>query len=142
MAQSFTSIRHFNHKVALCSMKDVVDEGGTMRLTREKVLLTWAKIEVRRGSFIGEGGFSIMQPLDRRTHIITLRYRVDLEITSAAWVYEPRLKSAPIWYKVLEILNDDGEHILVYCRLVEKSDAASPPVAGMQGQDMPQGVKL
>lgn len=142
MPGPFVSIKNYDHKVALCSMNDVVDEGGTMRLTRKEVLLTWAKIEVRRGSFIGAAGFSIMQPLDRRTHIITLRHRVDLEITSAAWVYEARLKSAPRWYKVLEILNDDGKDILVYCRLVEESDKAETPVAGMQGQSMPDSVKL
>lgn len=113
-----------------------------MRLAREEIMLTWAQIEVRRGSFIGVSGYSIDQDLEKRTHLITIRYRTDLEITSAAWIYEKRLKSAPRWYKVIEILNDDSEFVDIWCRLVEQSDHATPPVATLAGQDMPQGVKL
>ena len=142
MPQLHTATRHLTHRVALCTMNDVVDEGGTMRLAREIVTLTWAQIEARRGSFIAVSGYTIDDPLEKRTHLITVRYRTDLEITSAAWIFEKRLKSAPRWYKVIEILNDHSEFVSIWCRLVEQSDTVTSPVAKMTGADMPQGVKL
>jgi hypothetical protein len=123
-------------------MHDVVDEGGTMRLIREIVSLTWAQIEVRRGTFIGLSGYAIDDSLEKKTHLITVRYRTDLEFTSAAWIYEKRLKSAPRWYKVIEILNDHSEFVSIWCRLAEQSDNTTAPVASMTGHQMPQGVKL
>jgi len=123
-------------------MNDVVDENGTMRLAREIVTLTWAQVEARRGAFVAVSGYTIDDPLEKKTHLITLRYRTDLEITSAAWIYEARLKSAPRWYKVIEILNDNSEFVSIWCRLVEQSDTVTPPVAKIAGAAMPQGVKL
>ena len=142
MPQLHTSTKHLTHKVALCTMNDIVDEGGTMRLLREQVMLTWAQIEVRRGTYIGASGYTIDDALDKRTHLITVRYRTDLEFTSAAWIYEQRLKSAPRWYKVVETLNDNSEFVSIWCRLSEQSDHTTPPVARLQGDNMPQGVKL
>lgn len=143
MPQLHTATRHLAHKVALCTMNDVVDEGGTMRLKREEVLLTWAQIEAKRGAYISVAGYTIDDALDKRTHLITVRYRVDLEITSAAWIFEKRLKSAPRWYKVIEILNDHSEFVSIWCRLAEQSDTVTPPVANdMRGRAVPDGVKL
>lgn len=123
-------------------MNDIVDEGGTMRLAREVVSLTWAQIEARRGAFIGVSGYNIDPLEEKRTHLITVRYRTDLEFTSAAWIYEKRLKSAPRWYKVIEILNDHSEFVSIWCHLAEQADTATPPVAPMSGRKMPSGVEL
>jgi head-tail adaptor len=142
MPQLHTQTKNLTHKVALCTMNDIVDEGGTMRLAREIVTLTWAQIEARRGIFIGASGYTIDDALEKRTHLITVRYRTDLEITSAAWIYEARLKSAPRWYKVIEILNDNSEFVSIWCRLAEQSDTATPPVAKLSGRMMPDGVEI
>ena len=91
------------YRVALCTMNDVVLEGDAMTLSREVVTFTWASIthQWNQPSFIGKEGYAVKELRDRPTHLITVRYGLQLDYTSAAWVYEQRLKSPPRWYKVV-----------------------------------------
>ena len=66
-----------------------------------------------------------MEEADRVTHIITIRGATEVDITSAAWVYEEFRKSPPRWYKVVGF-SDVDRWIRMTCRLVERSDDAQP----------------
>lgn len=142
------NIREFKHRVALCSMKDVVEEGGIMTLTRQDVYHCWAKITVYLKSLFSKEGYSIKQNENDRTHHIFIRNRRDIDITSAAWVYEERLQSPPRWFKVIGIFDqsEDGEYIAIDARLVEKSMDISPPVEAnkinLKPSPLPTGVEL
>lgn len=138
-------IARMRHRVMLCHMDDVVEQNGEMSLKREGIREVWANITDRRGSMISQQGYTIMEPEKQVSHFITTRYMYDLDIRSTAWIYEKRLKSPPRWFKVLEIT----DHRLVYLfavHIVERSDAATPPVASTPGIaepiPLPPGVKL
>lgn len=141
----YNSIASLKHRVAICTMDDVVVDASTLSLRRAEVLRTWANIEAKNGSMFAKDGVAIMESRERQTHIICVRYRYDMVISSAAWVYEERLKSEPRWYKVLSVV-DAGEFWKFKCRLVEKSDAAevpSPVTATDEFKmDLPRGVVL
>ena len=140
------------HRVVLCSMQDVVEKDGTMTLAREKVSERWAAIIQKKGSFFTREGRAVepgKDPRSQRTHIITIRFDASIEISGAAWIYERRLKSAPRWYKVLDVSDDAGQWYNFDARLVERNDTASPPVAqsdaglsALGAQPLPEGVKL
>jgi head-tail adaptor len=117
-----------NCRIAICTMHDVVSDKGVMTLTREPVATVWAKVYAlpHLPSFISSDGYAIMERQDRVTHWITLRYKTDLDFTSAAWLYETRRKSPPRWYKVLGFYDGDL-WIVLHCHLVEKSVNATEP---------------
>ena len=117
------------YRVALCTMNDVVLEGDAMTLSREVVTFTWASIthQWNQPSFIGKEGYAVKELRDRPTHLITVRYGLQLDYTSAAWVYEQRLKSPPRWYKVVGFAEQYHNWVMLHCHLVEKSDKATEP---------------
>jgi head-tail adaptor len=153
MATKKIRIAELKHHVALCSMKDVVTEGGEMVLIRSDVLKIWCKIESRSASFAspsmyGQAGYAILENRDRQTHVITMPMRRDFDISSAAWIYEQRLQSGARWYKVLGIreLNEDGQYMVLSARLIERGDDLTPPVAASATPEVikavDSGVKL
>lgn len=86
-----------------------------------------------------------MEPREQRTHYIIMRYRSDIEITTAAWLHEARLKSAPRWFKILNVMDENelGEYWKFEVRLMENSDEAIEPTAPNQGHlYVPEGIKL
>jgi head-tail adaptor len=123
-----TKISDLKFRVALCSSSDVVESGGIITLTRTAIAKVWAAIYAQPHipSFISREGYAIKETADRYTHKITVRYKVDLDITSAAWVYEERLKSPPRWYKVLGFYDNDN-WINLQTHLVERSVNATEP---------------
>ena len=129
-------ISDFRHRVSLCTMYDVVESGSTISLSRVPHAEMWAKIYAlpHLPSFISPMGFAIKEKGDRVTHWITIRYKADLDFTSAAWIYEPRIKSPPRWYKVLGFY-DSRLWITVHAHLVEKSVAVTPPRGLLVGKD-------
>lgn len=143
-------IADFSHRVAICSMQDVVDTAGTMSLRREDVYHAWANIAVSASSTFGKDGQVVKQSRDARTHRITVRMRRDLDITVAAWLYDKRLQSPSRWFKILsyEETGESGEYLTFDCRLVQRAaDAVEPaaPVASCEpsvAMPMPQGVVL
>lgn len=129
------------NRVALCSMKDVVEKDGYMTLARDAVARVWGRVDSQTTlpSFIGPAGYAVIESEARPTHIITIRGRTGVDITSAAWVYEEFLKSPPRWYKVLGFFEDEG-WLGLQCHLVEKSDMATPPRGELSPQ--PSRVRL
>lgn len=123
------SIASLNHRVAICTSTDVVISSGTITIAREDVYHAWAKIENKQSSSFSREGFSIQQPLNRQTHLITIRYRRDIDISAMAWLYEERLQSGARWFKVLGVKDQDSsaQFITLSCRLVERGDDLVPP---------------
>lgn len=142
------SIAALKHQVYLCTMNDVVTDGEGMRLSRTGVFRAWAAIEAKRGSMYAPTGVVIEESRATQSHLITIRYRYDFEISSAAWLYEEPLKSPPRWYKVLKVKEACSEWWTLSCRLVEKSDFLSKPIDGTEEKQseyfvgMPEGLKL
>lgn len=123
-----TKISDLRFRVALCTMSDVVESGGLMTLSRTAIARVWAAIYAQPHipSFMSPIGYAIKEKADRYTHRITLRYKIDLDFSSAAWVYEERLKSPPRWYKVLGFY-DNENWINLHTHLVERSNNATEP---------------
>lgn len=121
--------RDLKNSIALCTADDAVLD-GVMRLTRKDVVNTWAKIDAKQPSMFGKSGYTIMEDRSKQTHIITIRARYDIDITSAAWIYEARAQSGDRWYKVLGIKDDgsDSGWTVLSCRLVEKGGEVVAPV--------------
>lgn len=117
------------HRVMICTSQDVVVDGTTLVLARKGVRETWAMVAESREQLFARDGMAIREQRDAASHKITIRYNPDQPITSAAWVYEARLKSEPRWYKVLAIsdLGEQGRFSVLRCRLVEKSDGLLAP---------------
>jgi hypothetical protein len=88
-----TTIASLRHRIKLCSMKDVVERNGEMSLTRAEVLECWAGIEAYRNfpNFVGAAGYVILDPHVHKSHVITIRRQTNVDITSAAWIYEASL---------------------------------------------------
>lgn len=131
------SVGKMSHRVVLCTMQDVVNEAGEMRLTRQGVREVWASIEERRGSFFNREGEAIREAAEQRSHKICLRVCPDIEISGHAWVYEQRKSLASRWFKILDVSEERGTEVAgrdarfwcLHCRLVERSDEVSKPVA-------------
>lgn len=148
MARRLFAIRDFKHRVALCSMQDVITTDGVLELSREDVFHTWACIEARAGSQFSPVGFAIMESREAKTHEIFIRYRSDTEVTSKAWIYDERLKSSSRWFKILSVqdFNEDGQYWLFKCKLYERGDNVIPPTTPEPtigtAVPLPEGVKL
>jgi hypothetical protein len=135
-------LKELNHRVALCTMKDVVKSGANMELTRETVTWAWAAIKLSTNmmSFLSPYGYATLEHEYRETHKIIIRAGYGLEITSTAWVYEARLKTAPRWYKSLGFTDLEG-WLVMTCHLVERDDTAVPPKEGLRAEPT-TGVEL
>lgn len=125
-------IRDLKHRVALCSAKDVVTDTGSLVITREDVLETWAKIESRVESQFNKQGDNLDAKRTPRTHVITIRFRRDIDVTSTAWIYEARAQSGARWFKVLGIrdLNEDSDWLVINASLLEKGIVPPPADEG------------
>ena len=121
-------IHELTHRVALCTQHDVVVDSKTMMLHRSKVVWAWARIKSHYGlpSMIGLSGYTIMDPVTKASHAITVRAGLVDNVTSMAYVYEEFRKSAPRWYKVLGVSEPEGFLVLT-TRMIEISDLAIPP---------------
>ena len=141
VAKPKIKIADLAHRVALCTMHDVVDSNGTMTLARKDMAQLWAAIDpaLNLSSFIAPSGYAIVNPVTQATHRVMIRAQSGLEITTAAWVYEYRRKSSPRWYKILGFTESDS-WILLPTHLVERSMQASPPLGDLQ--PLPSRVSL
>lgn len=141
------TLKDLKHRVVVCSMYDEVADSEVL-LSREGVFQAWAKIEAKKASMFSKQGYAIQEDRETRTHKITIRHRSDLDISSAAWLYEERLKSPPRWFKVLGEMDPSecGLFMTFDCRLVERSEMAQPPVAIIDDEfaaaALPEGVEL
>jgi hypothetical protein len=134
-------IHEMNHRVALCTQKDVVIDSKTMELRRDSVVWAWARVKSHYGLpfTIGMSGYTIMDPATKATHAITVRNGLVDNVTAMAYVYEEFLKSAPRWYKVLGVSEPD-RFLVFTTRMIEISDLALSPLNPLAPQ--PQRVDL
>lgn len=123
-----TKLKEMKHRVAICTMKDVVVSADRMDLRREAVVWTWAKInhQSHLPSFMSEVGFAIKELATRATHLIRIRSNLGIDYTSAAWIYEEFIQSPPRWYKVLGFVDETKKITMLECHLVERNDDAKP----------------
>lgn len=130
MAAPRISSRDLKNRISLCKAEDVILSPTEIVITRTDVLQTWAKVEAKQGSMYAPTGYAIMEERNKQTHIITIRARYDIDITSAAWIYEERMQSGARWYKVLKIRDDgtDTGFTVLSCRLVERGENLVEPV--------------
>lgn len=141
-------IADFRHRVSICSMNDVVDNNGTMQLIRKDVYQCWAKIYGVRGYQQSKAGYTVKENLNYRTHVVAIRYRRDIDMTTAAWIYEERRQSPPRWFKIVNSVDgdDNSEFLEIEARLVENSPDAVSPVADvlktLGAIPLAKGVKL
>ena len=133
-----TKLRDLRHRVAICTMKDVVISSDQMELRREAVVWTWAKIEHQQHlpSFISDGGYAIKELATRATHRIRVRSGLGIDYTAAAWLYEEFLQSPPRWYKVLGFVDDTKTTVMLECHLVESSELAAPMESDLKPERM------
>lgn len=140
------TIAELTHWIVVCSMKDVVIKDGSMSLAREGILSCWSRFEERRASLQGPSGLSVPQERkDLRTHLITIRFRYDIDFRSSAWIFEKRMKSSPRWWKVLAV-QERTDRVDFDARLYDRSDDTALPVkqgtANSLAVSMPDSVKL
>jgi len=129
-------ISDFSHRIQICTQLDVVEDGSTISLSRVPAAKVWAKVYAlpHLPSFVSPYGYAIKETANRVTHWVTLRYKIDMDFSSAAWLYEERLKSPPRWYKVVGFYDSDL-WITLHCHLVEKSTKAIQPRTLLSGKD-------
>jgi hypothetical protein len=123
-----TTIAELKHRVAICTMKDVVVSADRMELRRETVVWTRARIDHQPHlpSFMSETGYAIKEFPTRATHRIRVRSSLRIDYTAAAWIYEEFFQSPPRWYKVLGFVDDNAKIVMLECHLVESRDEARP----------------
>lgn len=114
------------HKLLVCRADDVVIDGAEIRLEKSGIYAGWAAIKAKKPSTYVPQGVTVGEPVDKPTHVITMNFRSDVEITSAAWLYEARLKSPPRWFKILSLV-EGCDYFEFHCRLTERSDIAPVP---------------
>jgi SPP1 family predicted phage head-tail adaptor len=138
------SIAQFKHRVAICTMRDVVESDGQMSLSRKDVYHAWAAITPMTGTLYSRAGQAVDQSRETRTHKICIRFRRDVDFSQTAWLYEERLQSGARWFKMLAMheQNEAGEYLEMDCRLVSRGDDLSAPVVTSVAAPLPQGVKL
>lgn len=121
--------KKFKHRLSVCRQEDVVLENDLL-YRKHEIYTGWAMVERRRAQTFSPDGQSVLEEHNRRTHFIRMRYRPDVEITMAAWLYEHRMKSAPRWFKVLNVGDEyeDSRYFLFECRLMEQGDQTIKPI--------------
>lgn len=144
-----SDLRYF---LIVCSMKDVAIDGEIALIREETGIQGFASIEQTRSGFFSPKGQSIQQERNQRTHKIVMRYRSDINISSAAWLYEKRGLSSPRWFKVIKIAEfQDGNRShfqQLDCREVSRGDELTTPVAegtvdaAIAAKELPEGVKI
>jgi hypothetical protein len=123
---SAVKIRDLKHRIAICTMKDVVVSADRMELRREAIVWTRAKIDHQHHlpSFMSVEGYAVKEYANRATHRIRVRAGLNIDYTSAAWIYEEFFRSPPRWYKVLGFVDDSVDFVMLECHLVESSESA------------------
>lgn len=121
------SIAELKHKFTVCSQSDVVLVSGDLALSRTGLYEGWGSLEFSRGSFFAKNGAAVEESRNSPSATIRMRYRPDVLISSGAWIYEKRLKSAPRWFKILSVVEDDCNFFVFKVRLVERGDDVLEP---------------
>ena len=142
-ARQSVKVADLSSRVAVCSMKDVVEQNGQMELRRKEIATLWACVRPNTVSmsFISPYGYAALEAADRRTHTVIIRRKTYLDITSAAWVYEQKRITPPLWYKVLGYY-EEGCWLVLPVHLQEHSDQAQPPQSDLMLRPQQSKIQL
>lgn len=118
----------FVHKVFLCSARDEKIGEADVVLNRDVAYETYAAIKNFKFSQFGPGGMVILEPRNRETHEIFLRWRPDVQFTIYGWVMEQRRLTGKRWFKILGVkeIGEMQREVVLTVRLVEASEEAAP----------------
>ena len=121
--------KKFKHRLAVCRQEDVV-VGSELVYAKQQIYTGWAYIERRRAGTFSAQDQAVYAEKDQRTHFIRMRYRPDVLISTAAWLYEERLKSPPRWFKILFSgdEHEDSRYFYFECKLMERGDDVISPL--------------
>jgi head-tail adaptor len=121
--------KKFKHRLSVCRQEDVM-EGKELVYRKQEIYTGWAMIDRRRAGTFSQQDQAVFAEKDQRTHFIRMRYRPDVLISTAAWLYEARLKSAPRWFKILFAGDEyeDSRYFYFECKLIEHGDEVIQPV--------------
>ena len=122
------TIAERKHRLTLFRADDLVISGASIVLKKEAIYKGWGKIEAKSPSTFSPQGPTVEERVDRHNHIISMNYRPDILVSSAAWIYEERLKSAPRLFKILSVI-ETRDLFKFYCRITERGDNVISPVA-------------
>jgi len=127
--------RKFRHRVRICRAEDVIVD-GKMLISKRHIHEGWAMINPRRTQTFSAAGHTVYEEKDRRTHFIHMNYTPELLLTTAAWIYEERLKSVPRWFKILFSGDEyeDSRYFKFDCRLIEHGDDIIEPTTENSGK--------
>lgn len=138
-------IKDRNARLKLCSIKDLVDKQPDYKFYRKGIYDGWGNVFPKQPSQFSSGGYAINAEGNNVTHLITMNYRSDIDVTNAAWIYQERLKSTPIWYRIISYVQK-GRIWEFSCRIFEKSDDAIEPITNIPKEvspvQLPENVKL
>jgi hypothetical protein len=122
------TIAERKHRLTLFRAEDIVINGSSIVLKKEAIYKGWGKIEAKTPSTFAPQGVSVEENVAKHNHIISMNFRPDILVATAAWVYEERLKSPPRLFKILSVI-ETCDLFKFYCRLTERGDNAILPVA-------------
>lgn len=122
------TIAQRKHRLTLFRADDIVINGASIVLKKEAIYKGWGMIEAKAPSTFAPQGVTVEENVAKHNHIISMNYRPDILISSAAWIYEERLKSAPRLFKILSVI-ETCDLFKFYCRITERGDNAILPVA-------------
>ena len=131
------------HRLILCRQEDVVSSENGLELKRAGITSVLAGITEKLGSPFTKHGAAHLDG-EKRSHIITIRYRPSINLSEMAWLYEERRKSSPRWFKVISIGQTEDcstPYWKINALLVERSDQAAKPVNPVV-VGLPKGVVL
>lgn len=120
--------KKFKHRLAVCRQSDVIS-GNQLVYSKQQIYTGWAYVERRRAGTFSDRDQAVLAEKDQRTHFIRMRYRPDVLISTAAWLYEEQLKSPPRWFKILFSgdEHEDSRYFYFECKLMERGDDVISP---------------
>lgn len=122
------TIAERKHRLTLFTANDIVLNGAEIILSKKSIYTGWGKIEAKSPSTYAPQGVTVEESREKPNHVISMNYRSDILISSAAWIYETRLKSAPRLFKILSVI-ETCDLFKFYCRVTERGDNVIAPVA-------------
>lgn len=117
-----------SHRVALCTMHDVVTEDGKMVFVRTPVQFIWAQVDAALNLpiYMTGKGYSFRESQDAwYSHRVIIRSQSHIEASCMAWVYEEKRRTSPRWYKLLGFTESDNWTLLI-THLVERAEDMKP----------------
>lgn len=116
------------HRFKVCTQDSIILENGMPVLQRKETWVGWGSLKFSRGSQFAPNGAAVEESRNSPSATIEMNYRTDVLVSSLAWIYEERRKSAPRWFKILSV-SETRDCFVFKVRLVERGDDVQPAVA-------------